>query len=116
MFAPEFAGTPDLEVSKWLTVASAIIDVSCLSTEQQNMAIALYAAHLLKLSVSSSTSGSAIVSNLISEKEGDLERRYGNVVMNSSSTTSQTSYGRQFDDLIAPCAGVHIMTGVCYGS
>jgi hypothetical protein len=76
------------------------------------MAIALYAAHILKLSVSSSTNGGAVVSNLISEKEGDLERRYANAAMNSLSTTSQTSYGRQFDDLIKSCAGIHIMTGV----
>lgn len=114
LFAPEFSGVNDIEVQKWLTVASAIVDVSCLSPEQQNVAIALYAAHSLKLSQASLSTGGAVVGSLLSEKEGDLERRYSNVTTNTTSTTEQTIYGRQFDDLLKVCAGGHIMTGVYY--
>lgn len=111
LFAPEFATVADPTVTTWLTIASLNVVSDCLDTERAAMAIALYAAHLLSLSTRSANGGSASSGAVKREKEGDLEREYGEV-KGSTTYLGQTVYGQQYLDITRACAGSAIMTRV----
>ena len=109
LLAPEFSSVYDATVEVWLTVAGNIVVVDCLDDERAAMATALYAAHMLCLSIRSAQSGGGAVGQITSEKEGDLQRTYASI-KNSENYIGQTSYGIQYDDLTKVCSGVAIMT------
>lgn len=111
LLASEFAATDDATVNQWLTVAALFVSAACLDAERQNMALALYAAHLLSTSQKTAAGGGSIQGPLLSEKEGDLQRTYGQI-KGSDSPIGQTSYGQQYAELVKPCSGAGIMTRV----
>jgi len=108
LFAQEFSNIEDSEVNKWLFISSQLIDVNCLGNEKAEMAQALYAAHIFSLSYRASKAGSYVVGQVISEKEGDLQRNYS--VLSNPSFLSQTNYGQQYIDITKSCYGAAIMT------
>jgi hypothetical protein len=108
LIAPEFASVGDATVGQWLTIAARLADVSRLDAELGNMALALYAAHMLKLSTTSSSGASGSVRM---EKEGDLQRSYS-TVKGADTLLGSTSYGLQYLDVTRPAYGLGIMTRV----
>lgn len=106
LFAPAFASIDDATVSQWLTVAESMVNVGCLDTERQNMAIAYYAAHLMSITESASSGASGPIK---SEKEGDLSRSYG-AVSGDATWLGQTPYGLAYLNLSSACAGASILT------
>lgn len=104
LLAPEFASVADPTVNQWLSVAGNLTETGCLDAERAAMARALYAAHLLTLSVSGSAVGA-----VVSEREGDLSRTYA-TIKGGDTVLGSTSYGQQYIDLTRPCFGVNIMT------
>lgn len=111
LFATEFASMSDVDVGVWLTIAGNQVSVSGLSEENQKMALALYAAHLIKTQQEAS-SGGVIVGSVIREKEGDLEREYAQTTNKSfNSAYATTAYGRQFAQMIKGGLGGAITCG-----
>jgi hypothetical protein len=113
MLAPEFSGMSDNAVQPWLGVAGERIVADCLSANGQAQAQALYAAHLIKLR-DISASGTIAAGPVISEKEGDLQRTYAAPSAQAAQRglIDATTYGKQYADLTAPCAGLGIMTRI----
>lgn len=132
MVAPQYATLSDADVVSWLSMANLLYEASCLNTNQNNLAGAYLAAHLISMNQlqSSMTEGSdecgSISSSepiarttLISEKEGDLQRSYANPYTNSNSDSKSgassykdTFYGKMFLQITAPCFGGGILTRV----
>ena len=110
-FAPEFECNSNSMVSRWLTIAEAQIDVSCLDDERAAMAQALFAAHLMSITLRSALGGSVNAGPVTREKEGDLERTYG-TLKGSDTYLGQTTYGQQYLDITKACHGSAIMTRV----
>ena len=110
LLAPEFASVADATVNVWLTVAGNMVDTGCLETEVSNMALALYAAHMLWVT-QNQASGSGGVGAVIEEKEGDLQRKYGSM-KDSDSWLGQSPYGQQYMSVTAPCVGSGILTRI----
>jgi hypothetical protein len=108
LLAPAFAAVPDLTVEQWLTVAEMFVPTGCLDAEKYNMAVALYAAHLLYLSQASAGGGGA-VGPVTREKEGDLERSYGKT-SGDDTWLGSTPYGQQYLNATLGCYGATIMT------
>lgn len=108
ILAQEFAGVTDTAVNQWLSVAEKLVNVGCLDNERAAMALALYAAHMLSIS-NRSMSGSGATGPVTSEKEGDLQRSYGEV-KGGDTYLGQTSYGQQCLDITGACFGSAIMT------
>lgn len=111
LFAPEFSTVPDVTVNPWIAIAETLTVTDCLDIERASMAKALYAAHLLSLSTRSGSGGSSSSGAITREKEGDLERTYGEV-KGSNTYLGQTTYGQQYLDITRVCAGSAIMTRV----
>lgn len=111
LLAPEFASVIDATVNTWLSIAGNLVNTSCLPTETANMALALYAAHLLRLTQTQAQAGSAALGPVTAEREGDLQRTYG-AVKGSDSWLGQTSYGLQYIEITKVCFGSAIMTRV----
>lgn len=111
LLAPEFSSVIDATVNTWLSVAGNLADTSCLTAETANMAKALYAAHLLRLTQTQAQAGSAALGPVTSEREGDLQRTYG-AVKGSDTWLGQTSYGLQYIEFTKICFGSAIMTRV----
>jgi hypothetical protein len=111
LLAPEFASVADETVNQWLLVAGNLVNVDCLDTERAAMALALYAAHMLRLAQTQSSGVSAAMGAITSEKEGDLQRSYAGV-KGSDTYLGQTSYGQQYLDITRACFGAAIMTRV----
>lgn len=107
LFATEFAALADATVGGWLTIADGRIETAGLDDERAAQAVALYAAHLLKVSTVAA-SGSA-GGTVTSEREGDLSRSYA-VVKGSDTETGSTPYGLQYLELTRVIAGASIMT------
>jgi hypothetical protein len=110
LLAPEFSSVPDATVSSWLTVAGNLI-ATCPDPERAAMALALYAAHMLKLSLASGNGASAAQGAVTSEREGDLQRTYGEV-KGGDTWLGQSTYGQQYLDVTRGCFGAGIMTRV----
>jgi hypothetical protein len=106
LFAPAFASVDDVTVGQWLTVAESMVNVGCLDTERQNMAIAYYAAHLLSVTESASSGAAGPVK---SEREGDLSRSFG-AISGDDTWLGQTPYGLAYLNLSSACAGASILT------
>ena len=111
LLAPEFASVSDGTVGTWLTVAGNVANTGCLETEVANMALALYAAHLLWVTQNQASGGSKGTGAIKSEKEGDLSRSYG-VVSGDTTWLGQSPYGQQYMNVTAPCFGAGIMTRI----
>lgn len=109
LLAPEFTSVADVEVNKWLLIAGNTASVGCLDTERADMALALYAAHMLSLATRAAAGGSGSTGVITSEKEGDLQRTYG-ASKGDDSYLGQTLYGQQYMDVTRVCAGATIMT------
>lgn len=113
---------PDNEVEVWIGIAQMLYSAPCLDAERKALADAYLAAHLIKMGEltgsSSAGGGSGMVpaGPLVSEKEGDLERRYSDKgISNSGGSTSnanQTAYGQMWYSITAACAGAPIMTRI----
>lgn len=111
MLAPEFECNSDSIVLRWVMVAKNLIDVDCLDDERAAMAAALYAAHLSAMALRSALTGSSNNGPITREKEGDLERSYGQM-KGADSYLGQTIYGQQYLDITRVCHGLGIMTRV----
>lgn len=111
LFATEFSTVTDEVVTTWLTIAETLADVGCLDTERAAMAQALYAAHLLSLSTSAGQGAATQQGPVLSEREGDLARTYGQL-KGSNTYMGQTTYGQQYLDIVKVCSGAAIMTRV----
>lgn len=118
--AAEYAAKLDPEVETWIAIAQTLYVAGCLSDDRKAMADAYLAAHLIKMGEisgsSSSSGGSGVVpmGALISEKEGDLERRYASSaksVQSGLAGTGQTAYGQMWDS-ITRCAGMGPITRI----
>jgi hypothetical protein len=105
---PYFATTPDADVLRALTIA-APYRPSCLSTTQQDEAQVYYAAWILygRSLQTQASSGPAIPVGVTSEKEGDLQRTYGQV----EGSDDPFGYWKQYSDLAARCVGGAITVG-----
>ena len=75
LIAPEFSGVPDATVNEILALAPLFIDVNLYPENTKDLAI-VYQACILLLDRQSSISGQSGGGTLISEREGDLERKY----------------------------------------
>ena len=111
LLAPEFASVADGTVQTWLAMAGNLIDPGCLDAERTAMTRALYAAHLLSLTLSIGQAGNGALGPVTSEREGDLQRTYG-ALKGSDSWLGQTPYGQQYIAITRACFGVGIMTRV----
>lgn len=109
LLAPEFTCTDDATVIQWVAVASTLTNLGSLDAERAAMARALYAAHLMSLSLPQEQGGSGSLGPITSEKEGDLQRTYG-AVKGSDTYLGQTRYGHQYMDITSACFGSAIMT------
>lgn len=111
LIAPEFSTMLDADVNEWidLIVNAQLIDVSCLSpAAKQDLATALYTAHLIWLSTYKQ-SGSGVTGNIRSEREGDLSRSYG-ALTGDADWLGQSPYGLQYKQITNACFGATIMT------
>jgi hypothetical protein len=91
LIAPQYKDNTDK--SNWLLMASDELS-SCFYGKKYNRAVALYAAHLMAVSLRpGGSSGDA--GTVSSKKEGDLSISYSNVGDIRDADLGQTSYGRQ---------------------
>lgn len=111
ILAPEFASVVDGTVQTWLTMAGNLANTGCLDAERAAMALALYAAHMLRLTLSPAQGTVGALGPVTSEREGDLQRTYG-ALKGSDSWLGQTPYGQQYIDITKACFGAGIMTRV----
>lgn len=82
------------KANRFLLIAkSEVCETVFSESNTYNLALAYYAAHLLQLSTQSGSSQGS----LVREKEGELERQYGNL---NSSKGNSTQYLDSFNDLI----------------
>ena len=109
--APEFASVVDGTVQTWLTMAGNLANTGCLDAERAAMVLALYAAHMLRLTLSPAPGTVGALGPVTSEREGDLQRTYG-ALKGSDSWLGQTPYGQQYIDITKACFGAGIMTRV----
>jgi hypothetical protein len=107
--APEFDGFDDATVNQWLSVAEKLVNVGCLDAERSAMALALYAAHMLSISLRTEQGGSSSLGAVTSEKEGDLQRSYSGL-KGADTYLGQTNYGQQYIEVTRACFGSAIMT------
>ena len=111
LLAPEFAGVADATVQTWLTMAGNLANTGCLDAERAAMALALYAAHMLRLTLAHAQGTVGALGPVTSEREGDLQRTYG-ALKGSDSWLGQTPYGQHYIDITKACFGAGIMTRV----
>lgn len=111
ILAPEFASVVDGTVQTWLTMAGNLANTGCLDAERAAMALALYAAHMLRLTLAHAQGTVGALGPVTSEREGDLQRTYG-ALKGSDSWLGQTPYGQQYIDITKACFGAGIMTRV----
>lgn len=107
LLAPAYAAIPDATVEQWLTVAEMFVPTGCLDDEKYNMAVALYAAHLLYLSQASVSGGAS--GPVKSEREGDLARTYG-ATSGDDTWLGSSPYGLQYLEVTKACYGAAILT------
>ena len=108
--APEFTVTvipDDAAVAEFSLVADFVSEPKF--GPFYNKAVALYAAHLLKLNEvatdDGAASGAITAGNIVMEKEGDLQRQYGASTSTSAADEflSKTLYGKLFLQLRSMC-------------
>lgn len=107
LLAPEYAGVIDATVNIWLGIAERIVNVAGMDAETEAMAIALYAAHMYRVTVSASSTMGIVES----EKEGDLARSYAKL-SGSDTWLRSTPYGQQFYEITRAFFGSSIMTRI----
>jgi len=108
IIAKQFASVSDAEVEVWLDIAGLNANTACLMGDRANLALALYAAHLLSLDAANQT-GEGGHGNIKSEREGDLSRSYGSSV-GDDTWLGLSGYGQQFQNMMLGCFGATIMT------
>lgn len=92
--APALA-TDTAKANRFIIIAKGEVCENLFSeADTYNLAVAYYAAHLLQLS----TQGGSSQGSLVTEKEGELERQYGNL---NSSKGNSTQYLDSFNDLVS---------------
>lgn len=106
LLAPEFASVIDATVNQWLSMAGNVASTEGLDAERSAMALAMYAAHMLKLSQSNAGGG---VGAITSEREGDLQRSYSEI-KGGDTYLGKTGYGQQYADITRAAFGSAIMT------
>ena len=112
IIAPEFASSPDQTVQNFLDLAPLFIDPMLYPEDKRGLALVLQSASLM-YNQKQSTTGSSSGGQLVREKEGDLERQYGNASSSSSSTLKnmpRNIYLQQLDMMSLGVTGVGIMT------
>lgn len=109
IIAKQFADTvSDADLAVWLNIASLNGGVACLVGDRANLALALYAAHMLYLDATNTT-GEGGRGSIKSEKEGDLARTYGSTV-GDGTWLGLSPYGTQYSDMLLGCTGAGITT------
>ena len=111
LLAPEFANVSDSVVNVWNSLAVKFVNPGTLDEDTVTMAVALYAAHMLSLSLGSGQYGSNAGAAVTRAREGDLERYYS-AVSGSTTWLGQTSYGRQYLEITRQAFGSGIMTRI----
>lgn len=106
--AKQFASVPDDDVNAWLSITDLTANTACLMGDRRNLALALYAAHLMSLDLANQ-SGEGGRGDIKSEREGDLSRSYGTAV-NDGQWLGQSPYGQQYANMLLACVGATIMT------
>jgi hypothetical protein len=108
IIAKQFSSVSDAEVNVWLDIAGLNANTACLMGDRANLALALYAAHLLSLDAANQI-GEGGRGDILSEREGDLSRTYGAAV-NDGEWIGQSPYGQQYANMMLGCFGATIMT------
>lgn len=120
--AAEYAEKADSEVLRWLDIAQSMYSAGLLAAERKALADAYLAAHLIKMgeisgsSFSGGGSGTVPMGALISEKEGELERRYASAAKSSSTgiaAACATAYGQMWDS-ITRAVGIGPVTRIAW--
>jgi hypothetical protein len=106
--AKQFIAVADADVQPWLDIATMNANTVCLVGDQQNLAYALYAAHMMALDVDN-TAGEGGRGNIKSEREGDLSRVYMSTAA-PGTWLALTPYGQQYENMLLGCVGATIMT------
>lgn len=108
IFAREFDDVIDDDVLALIAAAELFVVVDSLDAARADAARALYAAHTAWLGRYAGNGGGnrGVV---LSEKDGEQERRYG-AIDGSQTFLGQSTYGQQYQRLCLPIAGVSIMT------
>ena len=106
LIAPEFASESDVTVNAMLTMASLYINLAIYPSESQDLVKSLKAASLM-LARKNSGSGQSSGGELLSEKEGDLQRSYGAATGNNDGLDI---YMQQLRDLQFAC-GLNAFSG-----
>lgn len=109
LVAPEFSASDDATVQSFIDLAPYFVDVLLYPVEKRELVIALQAASLM-FNQKQSTIGSSSGGTLVREKEGDLERQYGNTSSSNSKIATRNIYLQQLDMLSFGIAGAGIMT------
>lgn len=108
IIAKQFASVSDAEVNVWLDIAGLNANTACLMGDRANLALALYAAHLIDLDASNQI-GEGGRGNVTSEREGDLSRTYA-AGSGDDTWMGSTGYGQQYSNMMLGCFGSTIMT------
>lgn len=95
--ASEFDNIPDSRIESKMLSAAQFIDVSNLDSEKQDLALALYTAHLFWLEKYQGNGGGAR-GVILSERDGNLSKRYG-TIKNSNTFLGQSLYGMLYSKL-----------------
>lgn len=70
-------------------------------------ALSNYVAHMLTvqgiIAAEGAESATLTSGGIIGEREGDLQRTYGDVAVNDASLFSKTAYGKRYHDLLKMC-------------
>jgi hypothetical protein len=106
--AKQFATVIDADVQTWLDIATLNANTACLVDDRLNLALALYAAHMLALDDANQV-GEGGRGDVKSEREGDLARSYG-LGVNNGTWLGLTGYGQQYNNMLLGCVGATIMT------
>lgn len=106
--AKQFSSLSDAEVNVWLDIAGMNANTACLVGDRANLALALYAAHMVDLDAANQI-GEGGRGSVKSEREGDLSRSYGDSSCDETWIGS-TGYGKQYANMMLGCFGATIMS------
>jgi len=99
LVAPEFAAESDVTVQAMLDLAPLIIEPLLYAENVRGLALVYQACILLAHRLASEAGTASMGGNLISEKEGDLERRFSAGTTSKSKTASKNQYEIMLDRL-----------------
>ena len=99
LVAPEFSAESDVTVQAMLDLAPLIIEPLLYAESVRGLALVYQACILLSQRSDSAAGIAGMSGNLISEKEGDLERRFSAGTTSKSKTASKNQYEIMLDRL-----------------